>query len=42
MLQSDEAYARYRTSSIKKDRLYRTFLVDSITNVRQILIGELE
>jgi hypothetical protein len=42
MLQSDEAYVRYTASFIKNDRRYRTFLVDNMANVRQILIGELE
>jgi hypothetical protein len=41
-LQSDEAYARYTTSTIKNDRRYRTFVVDNISSLRQILIGELE
>ena len=42
MLQSNEAYSRYTTSFIKNDRRYRTFLVDNMSSVRQILIGELE
>jgi hypothetical protein len=41
-LQSDEAYFRYTASTMKSDRRYRTFIVDNISSLRQILIGELE
>jgi hypothetical protein len=41
-LQSDDAYARYTTSTMKNDRRYRTFLLQNISSLRQILIGELE
>lgn len=42
MLQTNEAYTRYTTSFIKNDRRYRTFLVDNMSSVRQILIGKLK
>lgn len=38
-LQNDEAYNKYL--GIKNERRYRTFLVDNISSLRQILIGEL-
>lgn len=38
-LQSNEAYNKYL--GIKDQRRYRTFLVDNISNLRQILVGEL-
>lgn len=40
-LDSDEAYARYKTSLFKNDRRYRTFIVNNMSNLKQILIGEL-
>jgi len=41
-LQSGEAYSRYTASTMKNDRRYRTFVVDNISSLQQILIGELE
>jgi hypothetical protein len=41
-LQSEDAYARYAASTMKNDRRYRTFAVNNISSLRQILIGELE
>ena len=38
-LQNDEAYDKYL--GIKNQRRYRTFLVDNISSLRQILIGKL-
>lgn len=38
-LKSDAAYNKYL--GIKNDRRYRTFLVNNISSLRQILIGEL-
>jgi hypothetical protein len=38
-LKSDEAYSKYL--GIKNQRRYRTFVSDNISNLRQILIGEL-
>jgi hypothetical protein len=38
-LQNDESYNKYL--GIKSQRRYRTFLVNNISNLRQILIGEL-
>ena len=38
-LKSDEAYNKYL--GIKNQRRYRTFLIDNISSLRQILIGEL-
>lgn len=38
-LQSDEAYSKYL--GIKNERRYRTFLVENISSLRQILIGKL-
>lgn len=38
-LKSDEAYSNYL--GIKNQRRYRTFLLEKISNARQILIGEL-
>jgi hypothetical protein len=40
-LNSDEAYDRYKTSIFKNDRRYRTFIMNNILNLQQILIGEL-
>ena len=40
-LQTNEAYEKYK-KSLKSDNRYRTFNVDKLTVVRQILIGELE
>jgi len=39
-LQNDEAYKNY--TQIKDKRLYRTFRLNKISNLRQILIGELK
>jgi hypothetical protein len=39
-LQSTEAYNRYLNTN-KSKRIYRTFVVDNISNLRQILIGRL-
>lgn len=38
-LQTDDAYKKYL--GIKSQRRYRTFLVDKISSLQQILIGEL-
>lgn len=38
-LKTDEAYTKYL--GIKNDRRYRTFLVNNISSLRQILVGEL-
>ncbi len=40
-LNSDEAYSRYKTSIFKNDRRYRTFILDNVSNLTQILIGEI-
>jgi hypothetical protein len=40
-LQSDQMYNRYKSSAIKTERRYRTFIVDRIINARQILTGAL-
>jgi hypothetical protein len=40
-LKSDEMYNRYKSSAIRAERRYRTFVVDRITNARQILTGAL-
>jgi hypothetical protein len=40
-LNSDEAYDRYKASIFKNDRRYRTFIMNNISNLQQILIGEL-
>lgn len=40
-LQSNDAYNRYKLSGYRDDRRYRTFIVNKITGLRQILIGEL-
>jgi hypothetical protein len=40
-LKSNDAYTIY-TNSIASQRRYRTFTVDKLSAVRQILIGELE
>lgn len=39
-LQTNESYNKYL--SIKDQRRYRTFLVNNISNLRQILIGEVK
>jgi hypothetical protein len=39
-LANDLAYANYK-QYIKKERRYRTFLIDNIKTIKQILIGEL-
>lgn len=42
-LQSDQAYNRYKTSTTKNKRVYRTFLLNRISGTpRQILIGRPE
>lgn len=40
-LKSNDAYIKY-TNTISSQRRYRTFNVDKLSAVRQILIGELE
>lgn len=40
-LNSVESYELYKSSNIKNDRRYRTFLMSNITKLQQILIGEL-
>lgn len=41
-LQTNEAYERYKVSSFRNDRRYRTFIPKNISLLRQILLGELE
>lgn len=41
-LQSDAAYQRFKNSGFSEVRRYRTFLLDKISSIRQILIGEIE
>jgi peroxiredoxin len=38
-LQNNEAYEKFKANYDTKER-YRTFILENITNVRQILIGE--
>lgn len=41
-LQTDGAYDRYKRSLFRNDRRYRTFIRSNISQLRQILLGELE
>ena len=38
-LKTEDAYDKYKASSILTNRKYRTFLVNNMSSVRQILIG---
>lgn len=41
-LQSDGAYQRYKSSEFGAVRRYRTFVLNKVTNIRQILIGVID
>jgi len=41
-LNSDKAYETFLSSKYAQDRTYRTFNLDNMSQVRQILIGEVE
>jgi len=38
-LQSDSVYDKYKSTTTAQQRKYRTFVVDNMSNVRQILVG---
>ena len=40
-LQSEAAYERFKSSGFSDVRRYRTFIVEKISSIRQILIGEI-
>lgn len=41
-LNSEEAYETFKASNYVKDRTYRTFNLNSISNLRQILLGSVK
>lgn len=41
-LNSDKAYQSFLSSKYAQDRTYRTFNLDNMSQIRQILVGEIE